>query len=240
MTMGTRVIGYVRVSTEGQADEGISLAAQRAKLDAYALAMDLDLVAVHQDAGLSASTVSGRPGLLQALADLDEGRADGILVVKLDRLTRSVRDLGDLVERYFASRFSLLSVSDSIDTRTAAGRLVLNVLTSVAQWEREATGERTRDVMAHLRSSGVAVGGIALGQRRTGETDADGRLVVVEDLAEMDTVSRVLDLRREGVSFREIAASLSAEGRPSKRGGRWAPATVRKIVMRAAQAQATA
>jgi DNA invertase Pin-like site-specific DNA recombinase len=230
--MGTRVMGYIRVSTEGQADDGISLAAQRAKLEAYALAMDLDLVAVHQDAGLSAKTVSGRPGMLQALADLNEGRADGILVVKLDRLTRSVRDLGDLVEQYFMTRFSLMSVSDGIDTRTAAGRLVLNVRMSVAQWEREATAERTRDAMAYLRSTGVAIGGVALGHRRTDDVDDKGRRVVVEDDEELETVRRIHELRREGASFREIAGKLAAEGRPSKRGGKWAPATVRKVLIR--------
>lgn len=75
---------------------------------------------------------------------LRAGKAEAILVVKLARLTRSVKDLGDLVERYFASgKWALLSVSEQIDTRSAAGRLVLNVLASVAQWEREATGERT-------------------------------------------------------------------------------------------------
>src|ERR1700733_6604891 len=115
-TARTRVIGYVRVSTEQQADGGVSLDAQRAKLTAYALAMDLDLLEVVVDAGASAKSLA-RPGLQRALAALDAGAADGLLVCKLDRLTRSVRDLGELVERYFADRFALLSVSDSIDTR---------------------------------------------------------------------------------------------------------------------------
>ena len=139
----TRVVGYVRVSTEQQADGGVSLDAQRAKLEAYAVAMDLELVAIEEDAGLSAKTLE-RPALQRALAMLDAGAAEGLLVAKLDRLTRSVRDLGELVERYFASKCSLLSVADSIDTRSAAGRLVLNVLTSVAQWEREASARGTR------------------------------------------------------------------------------------------------
>ena len=118
----TRVVGYVRVSTEHQADGGASLGAQRAKLAAYALAMDLELVAIEEDAGLSAKTLE-RPALQRALAMLDAGTAEGLLWAKLDRLTRSVRDLGELVERYFSSRWSLLSVADSIDTRSAAGRL---------------------------------------------------------------------------------------------------------------------
>jgi DNA invertase Pin-like site-specific DNA recombinase len=154
------------------------------------------------------------------------------LIAKLDRLTRSVRDLGDPVERFFASRCSLLSVSDSIDTRTAAGRLVLNVLVSVAQWEREACSERTRDALAQLKSDGVQLGGAALGWARTGETDAEGRRVVVGVDGEAETVRRVVALRADGLSLREIAATLTDEGRPTKRRGEWAAATIRKILAR--------
>ena len=68
-----------------------------------------------------------------------------------------------------------LSIADSVDTRTAGGRLVLNVLTSVAQWEREAIGERTRDALRHLKSKGIRIGGEALGWKRAGATDAEGR-----------------------------------------------------------------
>lgn len=121
----------------------MSLDAQREKLTAYAGAMDLILVDVFEDAGASAKNLE-REGLRRALARLDQGDVGGLVITKLDRLTRNVRDLGDLVERYFTSTCALLSVSDSIDTRMAGGRLVLNVLTSVAQWEREAIGEPCR------------------------------------------------------------------------------------------------
>jgi DNA invertase Pin-like site-specific DNA recombinase len=231
--MRTTVVGYVRVSTERQADEGISLDAQRAKLAAYAVAMDLDLVCIVEDAGLSAKSLD-RPGLARALAMLDAGEAQGIVVTKLDRLTRSVRDLGDLVERYFASRFSLLSVSDSIDTRTATGRLVLNVLASVSQWEREATAERTRDALAHVKANGGKIGRDGLGWTRTADTDANGRRVVAEDTEEQETLRRMLQLRATGASVREIAVALTAEGRPTKRGGAWSAGTVQKILARAA------
>ena len=86
----TAVAGYVRVSTEQQAGEGVSLDAQRIKLQAYAVAMDLELVDVFEDAGLSAKSLR-RPGLQSALALLEDGKAAGLVVVKLDRLTRSVR-----------------------------------------------------------------------------------------------------------------------------------------------------
>jgi len=227
----TAVAGYVRVSTEQQAGEGVSLDAQRVKLQAYAVAMDLELVAVFEDAGLSAKSLA-RPGLQKALASLEEGKAAGLVVVKLDRLTRSVRDLGELVDRYFASRFSLLSLSDSIDTRTASGRLVLHVLGAVSQWEREATAERTRDALAQLRADGVRLGAEALGWHRSDATDAKGRRRCEEVATEGATIRRMRELQQQGLYVREIAAVLQAEGRPTKRGGRWHVTTIQRILAR--------
>ena len=231
--MGTKVVAYIRVSTEGQAEGGVSLDAQRAKLEAYCTAMDLELVAVEVDAGVSAKTLR-RPALQRALAALEAGRADGLLVAKLDRLTRSVRDLGELVERYFTARWSLLSVADSIDTRSAAGRLVLNVLASVAQWEREATAERTRDALAHLRAEGVQLGGAALGWTHSEAVNVAGRRVIETVANEAETVARILALRAEGRSLRAIVAVLDAEGHRTKAGGRWHATTVHRVLERAA------
>lgn len=138
-----------------------------------------------------------------ALADLREGRADGLLICKLDRLTRSVRDLGALLEGYFG-RYALLSVADSIDTRSAGGRLVLHVLGSVSQWEREAICERTRDALHHLQQASVRIGGVPLGWRRAEATDAAGRRLWVEDRAERATVERIAELRAAGASLRRI------------------------------------
>lgn len=231
LALRTRAVGYVRVSTEQQAEAGVSLQAQRKKMDAYALAMDLELVAVFEDAGLSAKTLA-RPGLCAALAMLEDGHADVLMIVKLDRLTRSVRDLGELVERYFASRFSLLSLADSIDTRTASGRLVLHVLGAVSQWEREATGERTRDALAQLREKGVRLGSDAFGWRRSDVLDQHGRRLLEIAGDEGATISRILELRTEGRSIREITEALVAEGHRTKRGGRWHATTVQRILRR--------
>lgn len=230
---GSRVVGYVRVSTDGQADAGVSLEAQAAKLRAYAAVIDLTLVDVVVDAGASAKTLE-RPGLSRVLAMLDAGEADGVLVCKLDRLTRSVRDLGDLVDRYFApGRAALLSVAESVDTRSAGGRMVLNLLTVISQWEREAIGERTRDALGHLRNMGVQLGGEALGWRRGDALDKAGRRVVERVEAEAAAVARILELRRGGSSMRAIAATMTAEGYATKAGGRWHAATVLRVVRRA-------
>ena len=155
-----RVIAYVRVSTEKQADGGHSLEAQRAKVGAWCALHDAELVAVCEDAGLSGSSLD-RPALAAALAELEAGRADALLVVKLDRLTRSTRDLGALLDLATAGGWALLSVAESLDTSTAAGRLVVSVLGAVAQWEREAIGERTAAAKASMKARGLYIGGDA-------------------------------------------------------------------------------
>jgi site-specific DNA recombinase len=158
-TSKIRVVGYVRVSTEQQADRGSSLEAQTEALRRFAELRGVELVRIEVDAGLSASTLE-RPALQRALASLDAFEASGIVVVKLDRLTRSVRDFCDLVEAYFKDGQNvLMSVNENVDTSNAMGRMVLNILMSVSQWEREAAAERTAAVKAHLKSTGAYAGG---------------------------------------------------------------------------------
>lgn len=220
-----KVIGYIRVSTQDQAEGGVSLAAQRDKLEQYANLFDLELVGIVEDAGASAKTLQ-RPGLQQALAALKAGEAEGLLVAKLDRLTRSVKDLGALLDSHFRTEFSLLSVADKIDTSTAAGRLVLNVLASVSEWEREAIGERTSVALRHKQSRGEHVGSPALG------FDMESGMLVRNE-EEALVVDRILQLRAEGLTYQQVADTLTDEGHPTKRGGAWYPATVRNYVMKA-------
>jgi site-specific DNA recombinase len=222
--MPTRAVAYVRVSTEKQADTGQSLEAQRAKLAAYAGLYELELVEVVVDAGVSAKTLN-RPGLSRALGMLESGEAAALVVVKLDRLTRSVSDLGELVERYFRDGgAALLSVSEQIDTRSAGGRLVLNVLASVSQWEREAIGERTAAVMRHKASQGEYTGGRApYGYRVDG-----GRLVPVE--AEQRVLLAAREAKAAGLSLRAIATELEARGMLSRTGRPFAPVQVSRLL----------
>lgn len=229
----TRVVGYVRVSTERQADEGLSLEVQRKKLRSHCAAQDLELVAIEADEGASAKTLE-RPGLQRALAMLREGRVDALLVPKLDRLTRRVTDLGHLIETYFATeRWSLLAVMDNIDTRSAGGRMVLYLLMTVAQWERETIGERTKVAMEFLRAEGVTVGRAPLGQGYAPEVDASsGRRVLQVIADEAATAARIHALRAQGWSYAKVAAQMGAEGHRTKLGGRWHPNTVRLVCLR--------
>ncbi len=212
--MRTRTVAYCRVSLDKQAEKGVSLDAQRAKIEAYAALYDLDLVDVVVDAGVSAKTLD-RPGLNRALDMLRKGQAEALLVVKLDRLTRSVCDLGTLVEKFFAAgRWALLSVGEQIDTRSAAGRLVLNVLGSVSQWEREAIGERTAQAMQHKAACGEYIGGDAPYGFRV---DVDG-VRIVEEPAEQAVLEQARALRAAGLSLRAVAGELTRRGFRSRAG----------------------
>jgi DNA invertase Pin-like site-specific DNA recombinase len=209
-----RAIGYVRVSTDKQADHGVSLDAQTSKIRAMAVVQGVELLDVIVDAE-SAKDLR-RSGMARLLALVDVGAVDTVIIAKLDRLTRSVADLAELLKRFERRSVSLVSVADSLDTRSAAGRLVCNIMVSVSQWEREAIGERTRDAMQHKRGQGQRVGGIPFGSRLA----ADGRT-----LTPQADEQRALTIMREchaaGYTLRGIAAELNRQGVFTRRGTRW-------------------
>ena len=220
----TRTIAYLRVSTAGQADHGVSLDAQRAKVEAYASLYDLELVDVAVDAGISAKSLD-RPALSGALARLQAGEVDALLVVKLDRLTRSVVDLGDLVDRCNREGWALLSVGEQVDTRTAAGRMVLNILATISQWEREAIGERTSAALQHKRAMGELVGSVPYGWT----VAADG-VHLEPNQGEQELISLARDLRSSGLSLRKVGARLEGQGALPRNGKKWHPQSVKNLL----------
>jgi DNA invertase Pin-like site-specific DNA recombinase len=225
----TRTIAYLRVSSEQQADHGISLDAQRAKVEAYAALYDLTLVEVIVDAGVSAKSLK-RPGLQRALGMLRSGAADALLVTKLDRLTRSLPDLGTLLPLFADGKRSLLSVGEQIDTRSASGRLVLSLLTSVASWEREAIGERTAAALAHKKSRGEKLGGAHAPYGYSAVTPEGGKAILVPVEHEQSVISEARDLRTAGLSYAAIAATLTERGRRARNGKALLPTQVARMV----------
>jgi DNA invertase Pin-like site-specific DNA recombinase len=156
---------------------------------------------------------------------VDTRQVDVVIIAKLDRLTRSVKDLCVLLERLERRGVALVSVAESLDTSSAAGRLVLNIMTAVSQWEREAIGERTRDAMRHKRNNGQRVGNIAYGYRLSG----DG-VHVQPDEAEQATIAAIRDLRARGQSLRQIAGDINRQGRRTRRGSEWRLESVARVV----------
>lgn len=227
--MKTRVVGYARISPRPV--EGLSIENQIEKIRAYCIAMDLELVDVVVDNLLSGKSLE-RPALRQALMALRVGEADGLLITKLDRLTRSVRDLGDLVEQYFSGKHSLHCIEFAIDTKTANGRMILNILVSLAQWERENTVEKTTESLAYLKTQGVRVGRVPYGMRHGERPDAKSRCTIEAVDAERAVAARMRVLALEGWGARAIAAKLDEEGVKGQRGGRWHATQVRRVLKR--------
>ena len=210
-----RAIGYIRVSTDKQADRGVSLDAQSEKVRAMAVVQGAELVDVIVDAGESAKSLS-RPGMARLLFLVDTGAVDTVIIAKLDRLTRSVKDLAELLERLTRRGVSLVSVAESLDTGSASGRLVLNIMVSVSQWEREAIGERTRDAMRHQIARGFWVGNTRYGYRQA----ADKRHVEPEP-GEQAILERIQRLRKSGKSLRGIADQLNRLKIRTRQGSPW-------------------
>jgi site-specific DNA recombinase len=227
--MSIPVIGYIRVSTDKQEAEGISLEAQRSKIAAYCSLYDYRLIGIHEDVG-SGKTMQ-RAGLEAALKDLCSRRAKGLIIVKLDRLTRNVADLSSLIDGWFSPKAKceadLISITEHIDTTTASGRMVINMMGVISQWEREQTAERTTDALAYKRNNGKVYGPTPFGYDRD-----DDDLVANE--YEQELIDWMLERRADTPQWgwKRIARSLNDQDIPSKQGGKWHANTVRGVVTR--------
>jgi site-specific DNA recombinase len=221
-----RALGYLRVSTEEQVRQGVSLDAQEAKIRAYALAKDLELVDVVRDEGLSGKDLAGRPGMQRLIAACEAGDVGSVIVVKLDRLSRRTRDLLYLVEDVFqAHDVALHSLHETVDTSSASGRFFLRIMGALAEMERELIGERTAAALAHKKARGERLGTTPYGFRTPGH-----RLAMEPVAEEQAIVQRILELRRRGRSYGAIAADLNSEGVGTKRRRRWHASTVAGVV----------
>ncbi len=221
----SKAIGYTRVSPRDQAASSVSLVSQRMKIEAYATMHDLDLVEVIEDAGFSAKSLD-RPGMAELLRLIRGCKVGVVIVAKLDRITRSVRDLGELIDVFQRSGVEFASVADHIDTSTASGRLVLNVMGSVSQWEREAIGERTAEALAVMRSNGRRISRHApYGYRLNGQG-------WIEDEREQQAICIMRRLRGEGLSLRQIAQELQDQGFTSRTGKRLSPQLIANVLRR--------
>lgn len=220
-----KAVGYIRVSTDEQANEGVSLDNQRKRIEAFCIAKDWTLVDVYEDAGKSGKDLK-RDGIQRLLTDAKAGKFDIVVIYKLDRLTRSVKDLGYLIELFDKHGIAFSSVSDNFDTTTANGRLVLNILGSVAQWERDIIVERTREALKYKKEKGDYLGTVPLGY-----DIVDGELQERSD--ELAIVRYAKKLRAGGYSFGKIAGTLNGDGVPTKRGGKWYRSTVSYLLKNA-------
>jgi len=202
-------LGYVRVSTDEQVNEGASLAAQRAALIAEATRRGWDIEII-EDEGVSAKNLE-REGLQAALGRLDAGEANVLLAVRLDRISRSVADFSGLIAKAQRRGWDVRLLSPDLDTKDPSGKFTAHVLAAAAEYERELIRVRTREGMAQKKAEGVHV----------------GRPTTLPD----DVIRRILAARADGKSLRVIADALTADAVATAQGGkRWHASTVKAVL----------
>lgn len=208
-----RFFGYTRCSTDEQAESGNGLEAQKqAIINEIASRPNAKLVWIGQDAGFSGSKADNRPSLQDILKRLRAKEADGLIVAKLDRLSRSVSDFATITELARKQHWSLLVLDAKVDTTSPVGEMMVNILATFAQFERRLISQRTKDGLARVRARGVKLG--------------SSPIVSPESIAELTS------LHHSGLSYRQIAKSLNDRSIPSPRGSIWYPSTAQKILLR--------
>jgi len=196
-----RAMGYVRVSTDEQAREGVSLDHQESKVEAYAALNDLDLVEVIRDGGQSGKDLD-RPGIQRLLEIVENNEIDAVIVYKLDRLSRNTVDTLNMIQLLEKKEIAFHSIQEKVDTKSATGKFFLTITSAIAQMERDMIAERTREALAHKKTKNEWTGRIPYGFRIV-----DGHLV--EDKKELAVITKAKRMRRTGKSYRAIAETLN-------------------------------
>ena len=213
---------YIRVSTEDQVREGFSLGEQEEKLKQLCKYKDYKIYKIYKDAGISAKNMSGRPAFQQMLEDMRAGKINYIVAYKLDRVTRSVRDLEVLISELEEHHCYLVCDRDDVNTSTANGRFFVRMLTVLSQLEIEIVSERTKFGLTGAIKSGHIPGTCPLGYKR----DTSKKMVI--DETTKDIVIRIFNLYLQGKSYQTIANILNEEKvlKPKK----WDDSTIEKIL----------
>jgi site-specific DNA recombinase len=222
------VIGYVRVSTEGQAEEGVSLAAQAAKIRQWAELHDCEVASLHEDAGLSGAKMSQRQGLHAAIDHACKSKG-ALVVYSLSRLARSTRDTLAISERLSKAGAELVSISEKIDTTSASGKMVFRLLAVLAEFERDQVSERTRVALHHMRTEGKRISRFA----PYGHDLSPDRQELLPNPREEKVIVKIAKYSKGGRSSGWIAKKLTSQGIPTKLGREvWSAKVIRTILRR--------
>lgn len=223
-------VGYVRVSSEEQADSGLGLEAQRQRIAAFCTMKGLTLTEVFEDPGVSGGKpLSSRPGGLRLLAAVRRTRAV-VVVAKLDRLFRSVADAATTIADFDRKGIGLVAIAEGFDMTNPYGRAMAQMASVFAELERAMIRERTRSAMGVKRTRGERIS-----RHAPFGWDFDGGGLLVANIREQESIEQMQRLRAEGRSYREIASLLDAGGFPSKQGGHWLHTSVKNVLARIAR-----
>jgi DNA invertase Pin-like site-specific DNA recombinase len=212
MSEKKKYLGYVRVSTDKQFIKGAGIEAQIIHLQNEAIRLGVELEIISEGEGKSGKSIANRPALTEALRRLDKKEANGLMVAKLDRLSRGVADFLTILERSRKGNWSLVIGDLAIDTSSPMGEAMATIAATFAQLERSRISERTKDGLAVRKAQGVKLG-------------APVKM-------EIKVSNKIKELRNAGLTFQAIADTLTIEGHLPNRGVKWYPSTVSKTLKR--------
>jgi site-specific DNA recombinase len=214
---------YVRVSTEEQANEGFSIQAQLADLHRYAEILNMEIVELYVDEGYSGKSIEGRPHMQRLLKDSRQGKFNVVLVYRIDRLARKLKDALEINDELERNGVQLVSINENIDTTTPMGKMVFQMVGSIAEMERNTIVGRVKMGMTERAKQGKFNGGICLGYDSVNKT-----LVVIE--AEATIVREIFNLAEQGFGYKAIVGHLNSMGYKTKKGNTFSANGVKDIL----------
>jgi site-specific DNA recombinase len=221
--MKKKAIGYVRVSTDKQVEEGISLDAQIAKIEQWASLNDYELVKIYSDEGITGASLNKRDGMLEALKRIKKGMA--FICYSLSRISRDTIDTIQISRTIEQAGADLVSLSEKIDTTGASGKMIFNMLAVLNQFERDQTAERTKLAMQFKKSKNQAYSPTPYGYDRV-----DNSLII--NIEESLVIMRIRDMKEKALGPTAIAKKLNDEGIPTKQKKLWRANTVYYLLQR--------
>jgi len=222
MEEAKKVAIYARVSTEDQAKEGFSLASQLEKLRSYCKARGWEIAGEYVDDGYSGRNTN-RPAYKKMMEDMPKW--DVLLVMKMDRIHRNSKNFMLMMEELRKKGKEFVSMTESLDTSTAMGRFVMDIIQRIAQLESEQIGERVYDGMRQKAKQGVGMLG---SPPPYGYVYNNGKLVIVDEEAKI--VKKMFEMYLCGYSLKKIEEWLNKNGIKTKKGGKWTKKTVARIL----------
>jgi site-specific DNA recombinase len=222
-----RIIGYTCLNTLSQQPKNYSLEEQEHIITEYVAANNWELVGMERELTDTNSGQQHQPKLAELIESSDKGKFDALVIARLDRLTRNIRQLNTLIsEMCIKNGVELISIEEGLDTRNESGELALRLIEIITKWDTKRISDRTREIIARKRAKGERVGHAPFGF-----TYRNKRLVAVEQ--ELKTVRLIREQREKGYSYHRIAKFLNERKVPSKRGGIWYAETVKTVYQNA-------
>ena len=209
-----KILGYIRVSTKLQSEKGNSLKLQKSKIKDYCKLNDFNLIEIYEDRGISGMSIDKRDGYKEMVNYLTNNDIDGIVVWSLSRLGRKMKDVVEFMDILKRNNINFFSIKENLSNNDKVGRLIMNILGSINEFEVEVIRERIKDVKRNKRQNGEVYGRLQYGW-----DNVDGKLI--KNDKEFSVIKRIKNLKSRGYSWRKISNRLNNDGIRSKEGKIW-------------------